>query len=693
VTLRDALQLAAEHQRAGRWQEAEAIYQQVLAAQPDHADALFSYGLLAMTVGRPDAAAELLRRAATLAPNAADVHLNLGAALQNLGRGEEAMAAYRRGLELRPGHAQALNNLAILLRDRGRLEEAVVHYRLALQSDRLLAAAWNNLGAALRELGRVEEALPIYEQALALDPRAPIAYNNLAVALRELGRGEEAIAACRQAHEIDPAYAEAHFTRGRVHLDRSELEAAVRAFQRALELQPGYVEALNYLGEALKEQGRVGEALAAYRAALQQRADAQVLSNYLAVLQYAEGITPAALQAAHAQYESQFGAPLTGLRRNHSLDSRADRPLRIAFISPNFAAHPVGSFFVRALEQFNREKLTAICYSDRTRPDAMTARLRAAAAEWHESRGWSDEELSERVRANRVDILFDLAGHTAGNRLGVFARKPAPIQVTWLDYVGTTGVGAMDYIVADPHEIPPGAEQWYWERVLRMPDDYICFDPPAHAPAVGPLPALGNGVITFGSFNIPAKISARALDAWAQILSQVPGSRLVLKNRGLDDPGTAARFYQALAERGIAAERVELRGWSPPAELLAAYGRIDVALDTFPYNGGLTTCEALWMGVPVVTFPGETFAGRHGLAHLSAAGVHETIARNAAEYVEVAVTLARDVERLAALRAGLRSRVAASPLCDGARFARHFEGLMREVWERAVSAEAKTRQP
>jgi predicted O-linked N-acetylglucosamine transferase (SPINDLY family) len=681
VTIPEALQIAMEHHRAGRWQEAEGLYQQVLAVQPEHAGALFSYGLLALAVGRADAAAEMFGRSAELAPESADAHLNFASTLQTLGRREAAMAAYRRGLALQPRHAQALSNLGILLRDGGQLEEAVAAYRRALECDPALAAAWNNLGAALRELGRVEEALPAYEQALALDPRAPIAYNNLALALGQLQRGDEAMAACRRAMEIDPSYAEAHFTLGRLQLDRGELEEAVRSFQRTLELQPGYVEALNNLGEALKEQGRVSEALAAYRAALRERADARVFSNYLAVLQYAEEVTPAALRAAHEEYERQFAAPLRSAWIVHSRRVGANRPLRIGFVSPHFAFHPVGHFFVRALEHFDREQITAICYSDTPRADAMTARLRAAAAEWQESRAWNDKQLAERIRADGIDILFDLAGHTAGHRLGAFGRKPAPIQITWLDYVGTTGLQAMDYLLADPREIPAEAERWYRERVLRMPDDYICFDPPAPAPPVGPLPALSTGAITFGSFNIPAKISLRALDAWARILLRVPGSRLLLKNRGLDDPGTAARYYAALAERGIAAERVELRGWSPSAELLAAYGCVDLALDTFPYNGGLTTCEALWMGVPVVTFPGETFAGRHGIAHLSAAGCGETMARDADDYVERAVALAQDWAQLGAMREGLRGRVASSPLCDGAKFAREFERLMREVWE------------
>jgi predicted O-linked N-acetylglucosamine transferase (SPINDLY family) len=312
----------------------------------------------------------------------------------------------------------------------------------------------------------------------------------------------------------------------------------------------------------------------------------------------------------------------------------------------------------------------------------MTARLRTCAAEWHEVRDVSDEELARRIREDRIDILFDLAGHTPGNRLPVFARKPAPVQITWLDYVGTTGLSAMDYLLADPRQIPAGAEAFHTEKVLRMPDDYICFDPPVDAPAVGPLPALTGGLVTFGSFNLLTKTSPQSVEIWSRILREVPGSRLMLKNHGFDQPATMARLRRLFSEHAIDPSRIVFQGRSPHAELLAAYNEVDVGLDTLPYNGGLTTCEALWMGVPVVTCPGETFASRHGLAHLTAAGVAETVAADFEDYVRIAVALAGDLPRLSALREGLRGRVGGSALCDGKRFAGYFADVMRGVWRR-----------
>jgi predicted O-linked N-acetylglucosamine transferase (SPINDLY family) len=294
--------------------------------------------------------------------------------------------------------------------------------------------------------------------------------------------------------------------------------------------------------------------------------------------------------------------------------------------------------------------------------------------------GWSDDRLARQIRSDRIDILFDLAGHSAGNRLLVFARKPAPIEVTWAGYVGTTGLVAMDYILADRYEIPPQSEMYYRERVLRMPDGYMCYDPPGYAPPVSPLPALEKGYVTFAGFHNPAKITPQVVEVWARILRRLPQARLVLKYRCLDDAATAGRLADLFAGRGIDKDRLEFLGYSAHNETLDQYQRVDVALDTFPYNGGLTTCEALWMGVPVVTCPGETFASRHSLSHLSNVGPTETIAADLDEYVELAVTLAGDLPRLAALRAGLRARMASSPLCDGKRFAENFAEVLRGAW-------------
>ena len=405
-----------------------------------------------------------------------------------------------------------------------------------------------------------------------------------------------------------------------------------------------------------------------------------IWNSYLHTLHYCPGVSLAELHREHLNFEILHAGPLRMAWRPHDNIRDPDRVLRLGFVSPHFAQHPVGYFLIGALENLDRQQAEVVCYSDRSDKDIMTARFQAASTQWRDIVGRTDEELASQIRSDRIDILFDLAGHTGGNRLLAFARKPAPIQITWADYVGTTGMQAMDYILADRHEIPPEAEQWYVEKVLHMPDDYICYEPPADASPVGPLPALAGGAVTFGSFNLLNKITIPVVDTWARILHRLPKSNLIIKYRGLEDSGTSNRFRQLFADRGIASSRVQLEGWSPHSEMLNHYQRLDIALDPFPYNGGLTTCEALWMGVPVITCPGETFAGRHALTHLTNVGFTETIAHDLDHYVEIAVNLAQDLGRLASIRASLRKQMSLSALCDNKRFAENFLALLRHVW-------------
>ncbi len=331
------------------------------------------------------------------------------------------------------------------------------------------------------------------------------------------------------------------------------------------------------------------------------------------------------------------------------------------------------------------------CYSDTPRRDAITERFIAAADCWRDTEKLSDDALAEQIRRDKIDILFDLGGHLGGNRLLLFARKPAPIQVKWVGYPGSSGLTAMDYLLADRFHVPPpspptplpeGEGSYRAERVLRLPDGYICFDPPVEAPEVGTLPALERGHVTFGSVNNPAKITPGVVAAWAEILGRVPGSRLVLRYAGFEQQGTRRRYEELFSARGIGPERLDFLGFAPHAAMLKDYNRIDIALDPFPYSGGITTCEALWMGVPVITLPGKTFAGRHSLSHLTNVGFTETVAEDLPEYIGMAVRLAGDLPRLAKWRSELRGRMARSPLCDGPRFADNLMNTLRGLSRR-----------
>jgi predicted O-linked N-acetylglucosamine transferase (SPINDLY family) len=711
------LRVAVEHHQAGRLPLAEEIYRRVLAVEPDQPDALRLLGVLCQQRGQLAAAETWLRRAIHAWPAQAESHNSLGITLKAQGRFEEAAACYRQAWELDPSSASAASNLGNVLhalgrlgeaeawfgraldlnsrlpeahnslgltyQAQGRLDEAVASYRRALDLRPAYAEAHLNLAAALKAQGNLEPAIAGYREGLRLRPNVPEAFNNLGNALQARGDWAEAADCYRQALQLKPDYAEAEYNLANTWKAQGRLSEAVEAYRRAVAQNPHLVEARNNLGNALQGQGRLDEAIASFRQALGQKPDhAGAHSNWIHALEHRPGITQAELASVQAEFERRHASPLRATWQPHRNSRDADRRLRLGFVSADLGCHPVGYFLIRVLEHLDSAQAEVVCYCDRERPDRLTARFRQVAAQWRDSLRLGDEQLTEQIRADEIDILFDLAGHTARNRLLVFARKPAPVQITWAGYPGGTGLAAMDYLLADRHQVPPGAEPFYHERVLRMPDSYVCYDPPDDAPPVSPLPATDAGRITFASFNNPAKVNPEVIAVWQQILRRVPGSRLLMKYFAFDDRGVAARYLDMF---GAEAERVELSGWSPHAELLARYNEIDIALDSFPYSGGLTTCEALWMGVPVVTCPGATFASRHALSHLSAAGLTETIAADRAEYVERAVGLARDLPRLAALRADLRGRMARSPLCDGERFAEDLMRVLRTVWSEWVA--------
>jgi protein O-GlcNAc transferase len=683
LTPQQVFDLARQHCDAGRFAAAEALCRQLLAMYPGNASALHLLGQITFRTGTPAAAENLIRQAIAAHPGDAAYHNDLAGILWFQAHYEEAVAAYRQALELRPHSAPIHNNLGNVLRDLGRWEDAARAYRRALELDSSIAEIHNNLAAVLLQTGAVQEAIALLHRAIALNPGYAMACNNLGSALLDTGQVQEAMAAFERALALQPTLALAQNNLGTALKALGKVDESIVALRRALELDPACELALTNLAHALHERGDLDEALRLFeRAVALPRATPSAHSNRLAVLHYHPHSTLQSIAEAHRAYEQRHALQLRASWQPHSNSRDPDRRLRLGFISPYFGIHPVGFFLVRPLENLDRRQCEVVCYEDGAKTDEIHTRLRARAAEWHDVRGVSDGQFAQRIREDRIDILFDLTGHNARNRLLVFARKPAPLQITWLDYVGTTGLSAMDYILADARQISREAEPHYREKVLRLPDDYICFDPPAAAPPIGPLPAVANGFITFASFNSVPKTNARIIEVWSRILREVPGARLLLKNRGFEAPGTAERIRQQFAALSIDPGRITFQGWSPHADLLATYNEVDIVLDTFPYNGGLNTCEALWMGVPVVTCPGETFASRHGLAHLTAAGVPETIAQDLDEYVQLAVALASDLPRLSALRAGLRGRVAASPLCDGPRFAQHFAALLREIWRR-----------
>jgi protein O-GlcNAc transferase len=609
------------------------------------------------------------------------------------GRLADAEALYRRILAVQPNHADALHLLGVIAHQAGRNDLAVNLIRQAIALAPNNSAAHCNLGEACRVMGRLEEAIAAYRKALELMPDYAEAHNNLGNALWERGQLDKAVAAYRRALELKPDYPEAHNNLGNA-LRGGELDEAMVAYRRVLELKPDYPEGMINLGNALKDQGELDDAIAAYRLALRIKPDyVRAHSNLVFALHYRPGQDIRAISEEHERWNRQFSGPPKPFVKPHANERSPERRLRVGYVSPDFRDHPVGGYVLPLLEHHDCEQFEILCYSRVPQPDWITERLRALAGGWRNTVGISDTRLAEIIREDAVDILVDLAMHTADNRLPTFALQPAPVQVSWLAYPGSTGLPSIGYRLTDAHMDPPGEEPAsVAEEPMRMPDSWCCYDPAGDSPVVNALPALSAGSVTFGSLNDFAKANEGVLALWARLLDAVKGSRFVILCPKGQTREKALAFFGA---RGIAAERLELVGSLPRSDYLRRYHQIDLALDPFPCNGMTTTCDALWMGVPVLIPRLRDQAmpvSRAGLSLLSTIGLAELAAPSEEDYVRIAVELAGNLPRLTDLRATLRSRMLASPLMDAPRFARNVETAYRSMWERWCAGQSPLRK-
>jgi predicted O-linked N-acetylglucosamine transferase (SPINDLY family) len=713
----ELLREAAGHGDAGRVAEAEALYREVLVMQPEHAHALHLLGLLVGQRGDWAQAIDLLLRATVAAPNVAEHYSVLGEMCRRMGRLDQSVAACTRAIELSPALAEAHNHLANALRQLGREEEAVVSYNRALEIRPDYADAYSNLGNALRSLRRFDAALAAHRQAVRLKPHSATLYNNLGLALIDAAKSDEAIAVLSQAIRLRPDYGEAHNNLGNAWRAKGHNSEAIAAYRRALQLlpdsaeaytnmggalrsqgrldeslacqikaiqlNPRYAEAYGGLGGALADQGRLDEAIDAFRTAIDL--EPGVGSRYsplLYTLHFHPGYDARQILTEHGEWSRRFADPLTAGNRPLGNEPSPNRRLRVGYVSPDFRRHPVGRFMLPLLKHHDHGRFEIFCYSGVRRPDDLTDRLRRGTDHWRETAGLFDDALAQQVRQDRIDVLVDLTMHMTDSRLLVFARRAAPVQVSWLAYVGTTGLDAIDYRLSDPFLDPPGPghdDGKYAEETYRLPLCYWCYEPTDPTPDVSPLPALQTGYVTFGCFNNFCKVTTPTLQTWARLLQAVPRSRLVLHgNPGVYQQAVRGKF----AEDGIDPERLEFVGFRPVTDYLRQYHRVDLALDPFPYGGGTTTCDGLWMGVPAVTLAGQTAVGRSGVSLLTNLGLPQLIAATTDEYVSIATEIAEDLPSMARLRAGLRARMQGSPLMDAARFAADMEAAFRDMWGR-----------
>jgi len=730
--------------------EAVACFRKAIELKPDLHPAIFNLGNVLRDKGDLEGAAKCFEETLRLVPNFARAHVNLGNVRHQLGDLEAAVRCHRRAIELQPDYAEAHHNLGNALLDEKKLDEAADSFQAALKHRPNFAAAWSNYGTVLIGLKRDDEAEKAFRLSTEIDPNLAEGHAGLGRLMLRRKQYADALACFYEAMrskpldvellacigetqfgwrrlteatltferivEQAPDHADAHAKLGALYLLTDQVDKAMETLRRSLELAPDHIGAHVSLQSALIKHGRSTEAIESCRHVLSidpenvsalsnlgyahvtqgdhkeaerrlsealrlDPENKQACCNLLMATLYTEHRSSKEVRDEHERRCSAWSA--MEVRRDEWPNSPdLNRRIRLGYVSADLRGHPVGFFLGPVFDRHDRDRFEIVCYNDSPVADKFTDRLRRSVDGWHDVQHLDEPALAERIVADRIDILVDLHGHTASNRMLTFARKPAPIQVTYLGYPGTTGLRTIDYLLADEHICPTELAHLYTEEVMPLPGCFLCLNAHPEAPPVAATPATSNGYVTFGSFNQIPKLTPTVIAAWSEILQRVPDSRLFLKSKWLESNEARTRFWDAFAEQGIARERIELAGESFLVQMLAEYGRVDIALDPFPYNGGTTTCDALWMGVPVLNLQGDRFCGRMGTSILTTVGLTDWIADTQEAYIDLAVQHASDIAQLANLRKSLRDRIAESPLCDAEAHVRGMEAAYLTMWRR-----------
>jgi predicted O-linked N-acetylglucosamine transferase (SPINDLY family) len=645
ATVAELLSQAIASHQAGNLDQARDLSCRVLEQQPAQPEAWHILGLVAHHAGQNDLALTCLERARGLHSDDPFLHLNLGSVYLCLDQLPQAQAAFEKALALQPD----------------------------------LTGAHLNLGNAYLRRRQTREAAECYRRALRHDPNCALGHNNLGIVHMNEGRYQEAIPCFLEAIRLDEHFVPAHINLGFCYQQQGDLEAAVAVYQKVLEFKPRSPEVFFNLGGILKDACRAREAAACYRRALALHPDWRFHTNLLHVMTFDTECDPDELFAEHCRW-GEMHANVTPLPPVTGRNLDPERRLRIGYVSPDFRKHPVMRFIEPILANHDPARVEVFCYAEVSKPDAVTQRLRELVGPWRWTCDLTDLEVAQMVRDDEIDILVDLAGHTADHRLRAFAYKPAPIQASYMGYLNTTGLKAIDYYLTDAVLDPPGEPQRYTEELVRLPHGVACFVPPAESPEVSPLPARRKGHITFGSLHRLHKVTPATVAVWSRVLHAVPEAELLVFWPTMSG-FIRDSLLQQFASQGIASERLRLCNLTPPGGYLTVYQEIDIGLDVFPWTGYTTTCETLWMGVPVIGLYGARHSARSTATLLTQVGLADWIARTPEEYAALAARFAHEVDRLEDLRQQLRPLMRET-LCNGQRFTRALEDVYQQMWRK-----------
>lgn len=687
---------------------------------PDNLKICLQYASLLADDEQLDEAIRLLNYIEKVEPTIAAVHFSLGILLEKQGKDAQAISSYQKAIALEPTHVDAYNNCGLVLNRLGRIEEAEQLFKRALSFNDQVSSTYNNLGFLYKEQQRTKEAEYCFKKALVLDKNSAAAHNNYALLMLETGDFKQAEIFCLRSLEINPDYDCAHINLGLVLINMSRYEEAIEHFEaafktnpdhymamanlaiplkrlgrlaiaekylkRAIEIKPDYFNAHLNLGSIYQGQGKIAECIESTLKAIEiQPESTGAYSNLLFDLSY----TAAYSQAFKVQKAREFGRLLSKnvsepYQDWHIPDSQ--QRLRVGLVSGDFLEHPVSYFLRNVIANIDPEKIELIAYTTDAREDAATVIIKQHVCQWRSLVGLNDAESAALIHQDDIHILIDLSGHTSGNRLPVFAHKPAPVQATWLGYWSTTGVEQIDYVIADEVSLPADIQDQFTEKVKYIPETRFCFAPPAMQIEVSPLPALKNNVVTLGCFQNFAKVSDQVLTLWAEVLKNAPQAKLRWQTGSFKDAEVKETTIQRFSQLGIQAKQLELIGSVSRSDYFKTYHEIDFLLDCFPFSGCTTTCEGLWMGVPTLTMPGNSMVSRQGASFMTAVGLANWVAKDQKEFVEKAIGFVSDLQQLSITRQQLRANMMASLVGDGQRFANNLVHVLYEMWNEKMEA-------
>jgi len=674
----ELMERAVAHHLDGRLSEAGQIYDQILADDPRAADAWNLSGVLAYQQGEPDTGLKRLSKAIRIRSDVPEYHMNLATALVDSGNHSGGLDAARKCLRLDQDHKLAWNVHGNALFALNRVEEAIESFEKAIEIDDRFVEAWANLGRLHRESGSQEKAEEAIRKALSLNPDHAMALNNLGALLRDAGEIEAAIAQFEAALQLTPASGIAA-NLGDAYQKAGRLSDAETALQQAIELDNESAHAWYSAGVYFQNVADIKNALNCFRIAYQLDSEhTSAGNNYLFCLNLTSDVSRVDAYQEHVAWGEQL--PRRPLRNFRGRDASPTRRLRVGYISPDFRRHPLTSFVRPMIQAHDRQQVEVFCYSDCGSPDAVTIALSTACDQWRMTHGLSDELVWSHIRRDEIDILVDLTGHTADDRLNVFANRATPVQVSMLGYLNTTGVPEMDYVVSDIHRDPQAEDDYYIENVVRLPGGGCCWHPPKNAPEPNGLPALERGYVTFGCTHRANKLTDATLQLWSEVLNAVPDSRLLIFHNSLaGNPEMQARICHRMDGFGINPDRLDI-AWHEGGEYLPAYQAIDILLECIPWSSGTTALDALWMGVPVPTVYGSQPASRPTSSVMHRLDLEELVAYSNDDYVGLVTEMAQQIELLQDLRSQLRQRMK-NTICDAKTFVSELEAAYRSMWQ------------